>query len=169
MLAREMGAWATWPRSNMPIGSNPNLHTHGVLAGCPHNYPARYQLTAVRAGYDGLGPTGRQGRDPLGPPKTYRTWSQGKAWADAEIYRIEDAMYTDADRARDVETNRTIKALMSQEADRYSYYAGKFNAILTDMAADDATPVTIAPEDVAAVAEALAQKVAALLPKAQGA
>lgn len=169
MLAREMGAWATWPRSNMPIGSNPNLHTHGVLAGCPHNYPARYQLTAVRAGYDGLGSDGRQGRDPLRPPKTYRTWSQGKAWADAEIYRIEDAMYTDADRARDVQTNQLLRLHMGQEGDRYSDFVARFDRVLSEMAADDLTPVTIDPANVATVAATLAQKVLDSLPKAPGA
>src|SRR5690349_15033947 len=43
-LCREMGAPASSSPYNMPIGTNPNHHTHGVLNGCEHNSPARYQL-----------------------------------------------------------------------------------------------------------------------------
>lgn len=101
-LAREMGAWASWPRN-----WSGNQHTHCVLAGCEHNAPARYQLDAVRAGYNGLGSDGRAGTDPLkGSPKTYRSWTQGIAWARAEITRIEDTvLQSDLDKI-----NATIKA-----------------------------------------------------------
>lgn len=78
-LARKMGAPATWIRTKAQ-GFTP--HTHGVLRGCPHNEPARYQITAVDAGYNGLGKGGMGGKDdgsPKPPPK--RTWVQGIAWA----------------------------------------------------------------------------------------
>jgi len=83
-LAREMGAPATWMR---PWTNN--NHTHGVLSGCIHNAPAYYQVTAQRAGYDGLGVGGRAGKDTHPAPSTYRTWKQGIAWAEAEIKKIE--------------------------------------------------------------------------------
>lgn len=57
-------------------------HSHLVLKGCPHNTPARYQVTAREAGYNGLGAGGRGGRDPRGTIKL-RTWEQGIAWAKA--------------------------------------------------------------------------------------
>ncbi|GAB3884634.1 hypothetical protein [Terrabacter terrigena] len=183
MLAREMGAWATWPRDWAPADGG--QHTHCVLAGGPHNAnTSRYQTTAVRAGYNGLGPDGRAGRDPLSPPKTYRTWKQGIAWAKGEINRIEEAMYTDADRARDVATKAAVDRLIAQEASRdaalqaaidglgsaesgrYGYYSQKLNQILADMAADDASPVTISPDQVGTVADEVARRVVASLPKA---
>lgn len=72
-VARQMGADATWARTTM---SPP--HAHGVLTGCPHNGPAAYQITEVRAGGDGL-----LGSAPdTGPrPLSGRTWREGIAWA----------------------------------------------------------------------------------------
>lgn len=97
-LAREMGAPATWMR-DMPYadGSPGNTHTHGVLSGCPHNLPGRYQITAQARGYNGMGKGtvypyvgvwGYGGKDSHADPVTYRSWSQGIAWAKAEIVRI---------------------------------------------------------------------------------
>lgn len=77
-VARQMGADATWPR----MWTN-NVHTHGVLRGCPHNGPARYQIDAVDAGYDGTGRGGRGARDTGPRPLSGRTWEQGIAWATA--------------------------------------------------------------------------------------
>jgi len=77
-VARQMGADATWAR--MWPG---NVHTHGVLRGCPHNGPARYQIDAVDAGYDGTGRGGRGARDTGPRPLSGRTWKQGIAWAKA--------------------------------------------------------------------------------------
>lgn len=82
-LAREMGAPATWMR---PWENN--HHTHGVLSGCPHNSPARYQIDAQRKGRDGLGKAGLAGPDTHPSPKVYRTWQQGIAWAKSEIVRL---------------------------------------------------------------------------------
>lgn len=74
-IAREMGADATWVR-DWPG----NQHTHGVLTGCPHNGNARYQIDAVRAGFNGLGAGGRGGPDDGPRPLSGRTWQQGIAW-----------------------------------------------------------------------------------------
>lgn len=82
--AREMGADATWHRLLNWDGRGGMEHTHGVLTGCPHNGPARYQIDAVRAGYNGLGHLGRGGRDTGPRPLSGRTWEQGIAWAKAQ-------------------------------------------------------------------------------------
>ena len=84
LLAREMGAAATWPRN-----WDGNRHTHSVLTGCAHNAPARYQIDAVKARRDGLGSDGMAGPDPLPLPKVWRTWREGVAWAEAEIKRLQ--------------------------------------------------------------------------------
>jgi hypothetical protein len=80
-VARQMGADADWHRT-------PNQgfihHAHGVLRGCPHNGPARYQITAVDAGYNGLGLNGHGGRDDGPRPLSGRTWDQGIKWAAAQ-------------------------------------------------------------------------------------
>lgn len=77
-VARAMGADATWVRRKSQ-GFDDD-HLHGVLRGCPHNGPARYQIAAVDAGFNGLGAGGRGGRDD-GPARYRRTWKQGIAWA----------------------------------------------------------------------------------------
>jgi hypothetical protein len=83
-LAREMGAPAAWHRTTAQGFARD--HQHLVLNACPHNAPARYQLDAQRAGFNGLGSDGRLGPDPLkGSPTTYRTWSQGISWAKQKI------------------------------------------------------------------------------------
>jgi hypothetical protein len=92
-LYRNAGA-AAWRRDADPDDGNvwpaDEEHTHLVLIGCPHNGPARYQVEAYRAGYDGLGYLGRAHRDPHPKPATIRTWSQGIAWAQSELERLED-------------------------------------------------------------------------------
>jgi hypothetical protein len=75
-LARQMGADATWYRA-----WDNNHHVHGILRGCPHNGPARYQIDAVDDGYDGLGYMGREGPDDGPRPLTYRTYTKGIDWA----------------------------------------------------------------------------------------
>ena len=88
-LAREMGADATWSRT-LAQGFPP--HIHGVLRGCPHNGPARYQIDAVDDGFNGLGRDGHGGPDDGPRPLSGRTWQEGitematpKDW-DAEDY-----------------------------------------------------------------------------------
>lgn len=74
-VARQMGADATWDRATM----SPR-HIHGVLRGCPHNGPARYQISAVDAGFNGLGVGGRGGPDDGPRPLSARTWREGIDW-----------------------------------------------------------------------------------------
>lgn len=74
-VARQMGADATWARTVPPFTT---AHLHGVLTGCPHNGPARYQIDEVRAGGDGL--LGNA-PDPGPRPLSGRTWREGIAWA----------------------------------------------------------------------------------------
>lgn len=80
-LARQMGADASWSRPYNWDGHNGMPHIHGVLTGCPHNTPARYQIDAVRAGYDGLGYLGHGAPDTGPRPLSGRTWQEGIAWA----------------------------------------------------------------------------------------
>lgn len=81
-LARQMGA-AAWHRGAPAFAVE---HQHGVLNGCEHNAPARYQIDALRAGYDGLGRAGHGGED-TGPDydQPLRTWRDGIKWAQAQI------------------------------------------------------------------------------------
>lgn len=82
-VARDMGADADWWRR---ISQGFDIeHAHGVLRGCPHNSPARYQISAVDAGYNGLGSGGRGGRDDGPRPLSGRTWQQGIVWAKAYL------------------------------------------------------------------------------------
>lgn len=76
-VARQMGADATWAR----VAGFSTVHIHGVLTGCPHNGPARYQIDAVRAEFNGLGRGGRGGPDDGPRPLSGRTWREGIAWA----------------------------------------------------------------------------------------
>lgn len=77
-VARQMGADATWARTEAQ-GFTP--HLHGVLRGCPHNLPARYQIAAVDAGYNGLGRNGHGATDDGPRPLSGRTWQEGVEWA----------------------------------------------------------------------------------------
>lgn len=79
-LAREMGASASWIR-----WWPGNLHAHLVLDGCPHNGPARYQITAVKQGYDGTGYVGRGALDKEWRPVRWRTWQEGLTWAAQQL------------------------------------------------------------------------------------
>jgi hypothetical protein len=83
-LSRDMGADATWHRPFNWDGRNGVEHVHRVLTGCPHNDPARYQITAVRDGFNGLGHLG-DGAPDDGPPLSGRTWRQGITWAKEQI------------------------------------------------------------------------------------
>ena len=79
LVARQMGADATWARTRAQGFSLP--HTHGVLRGCRHNKPARYQIAAVDAGFNGLGLGGRAGEDDGPRPLSKRSWRAGIRWA----------------------------------------------------------------------------------------
>lgn len=84
-IARHMGA-AAFIRPKNWDNDGGGAHMHLVLVGCPHNGPARYQITALNAGFNGLGSGGMGGRD-TGPRSGIRwplvTWEQGIAWQDA--------------------------------------------------------------------------------------
>jgi hypothetical protein len=110
-LAREMGAPATWLRPFYHPSGRKNFHTHGVLTGCPHNAPARYQVTAQRNGFDGLAHRNGRAPDPHPSPSSFRSWREGLEWAGAELERLgsggptffapsieEDDMFTNDDR-----------------------------------------------------------------------
>lgn len=79
---RQAGADASWRRTP---AQGFTLHAHGVLRGCPHNTPARYQITAVDAGFNGLGTGGRGGRDDGPRPLSKRTWQQGIEWVKGQL------------------------------------------------------------------------------------
>lgn len=83
-VARQMGADATWTRPFNWDGKDGIAHDHGVLTGCPHNGPAAYQITAVRAGFNGLGHLGQGARDTGPRPLSGRTWQQGIDWAEEQ-------------------------------------------------------------------------------------
>jgi hypothetical protein len=83
-LARDMGADASWSRPFDWDHEGGMAHFHGVLTGCPHNGPARYQIDAVRAGFNGLGHLGHGAPD-NGPPLSNRTWREGITWAKEQV------------------------------------------------------------------------------------
>jgi len=89
--ARQMGAGA-WARTEAQ-GFDP--HQHGVLRGCPHNLPARYQLDALAAGFNGLGSGGRGGRDDGPRVGLERTWRDGIAWANQLLQEADDVAWND--------------------------------------------------------------------------
>lgn len=75
-VARQMGADATWSRTAAQGFTPP--HIHGVLTGCEHNSPARYQIDEVRADRNGLA---SRGKDDGPRPLSGRTWREGIEWA----------------------------------------------------------------------------------------
>lgn len=80
LIARHMGA-AAWARTRAQ-GFDP--HCHLVLNGCPHNGPAVYQVTALKANRNGLGAGGFGGRDDGPRPKNLpilRSYAAGIKWA----------------------------------------------------------------------------------------
>jgi hypothetical protein len=100
-VARQMGADATWARTRAQ-GFTP--HLHGVLRGCPHNDPARYQLADVDNGWNGLAGNSRAHDD--GPrPLSGRTWREGIAWA---IEQGDDMPFTE----------EQLRAIIADELDK---------------------------------------------------
>lgn len=76
---RDMGYDAGWHRRTAQ-GFDID-HCHAVARGCPHNAPARYQIAAVDAGYNGLGAQGHGGKDDGPRPLSERSVFEGIAWA----------------------------------------------------------------------------------------
>lgn len=109
-IARQMGADATWARTKAQ-GFTP--HLHGVLTGCPHNGPARYQIDAVRAGFNGLGRGGRGAADDGPRPLSGRDWRAGIAWANKQM---EEDMATSDEILAELKT-------ISKHSERAVYFA----------------------------------------------
>jgi hypothetical protein len=105
-----MGADATWHRPYNWDGDGGGEHVHRVLTGCPHNTPARYQIDAVRAGYNGLGHLGRGARDDGPRPLSGRTWREGIQWA-KEQENPDMALLADLDAARKKHDATRLKAV----------------------------------------------------------
>ncbi len=110
-VARDMGADATWHRPTDWDGRGGVSHSHGVLTGCPHNGPARYQIAAVRAGFNGLGAGGRGGPDDGPRPLSGRTWTEGLAWQATQARRRRITTTITSLRARIVRLRARRKAL----------------------------------------------------------
>lgn len=137
LLERQMGA-AGWYRDPSTGLSGEN---HLVLIGCPHHPKADYQVTAYKAGYDGLG-DGYKRRDPGPRVSPIRTWSQGVAWAKTQLQ--EDDVISDKD------IQRIAAAIHSQKIGRTGVSFGVLGEkllkgqITTDAAVSDSTADKIA-------------------------
>lgn len=106
-VARQMGADATWARTP---AQGFVAHLHGVLTGCPHNGPARYQIDDVRAGWNGLAGENTRARDDGPRPLSNRTWREGIAWAQAQE---DDMGYRDWEQAdKNALAEDVVKAFM---------------------------------------------------------
>lgn len=87
-LAREAGAPASWPRGESY--GQPSMRRHSHLAlDCPCPSGADYQITAVKAGYNGLGTGGRGGKDYIRRPSVWRNYETGVAWMRARIAQLQ--------------------------------------------------------------------------------
>ena len=102
-VARQMGADASWHRRPNWDGAGGVEHHHIVLRGCPHNLPARYQLTAVDNDGNGLGDGGMAAADDGPRPLSRRTWRQGITWAEKQGDWL------------DMATEKEIRALLKEE------------------------------------------------------
>jgi hypothetical protein len=109
-VARQMGADACWHRWFNWDGNNGVEHVHGVLTNCPHNTPARYQIDAVRAGFNGLGHLGHGGPDDGPRPLSGRTWQEGIEWAEEQDMASEETIKAIAEHILDEETVTLRKA-----------------------------------------------------------
>lgn len=113
VVARLMGADATWSRPYNWDGRDGMAHIHGVLTGCPHNGPARYQIDAVRAGFNGLGHLGHGGKDTGPRPLSGRTWREGLTWVHQQRQKgtADMALLADLDAARRKHDASRLKAV----------------------------------------------------------
>lgn len=168
--ARNMGA-ASWAR-RLDEGDWTKPHQHGILIGCPHNEPARYQITAMQRGYSGLGQAtsgpyaGMWGYGSLDrfKPAATRTWQQGIAWAQTEIARLEEDIMASIDDLRTVIREEVGKATwtypLKNRRTGDSWSAGSWvegGALLSGDAASGIAAVAKAADvDEAALAAALA-------------
>lgn len=119
-VARQMGADASWHRPYNWDNQGGMAHSHHVLTDCPHNEPARYQIDAVRAGYNGLGHLGHGGPDDGPRPLSGRTWRQGIQWA-KEQENPNMALLADLDAVRvrhDVSRVKAARVLLRAALDK---------------------------------------------------
>jgi hypothetical protein len=137
-VAREMGAPATWMRDMLYADGSPgNTHIHGVLLGCPHTSAAAdWQLAEQRAGRDGFA---NPSPDPHPGPVTYRTYTQGIAWARTQITTLTGGL-TMAD-AQDIlnklaEVDKEATDRYSADTKRYYDLVGRLTSLVTSAAAD---------------------------------
>lgn len=165
-VARQMGADATWTRPYDWDGAGGIAHNHSVLRDCPHNSPARYQIDAVDAGFNGLG-TGGRGAPDTGPrPLSGRTWREGIAWANQQqeerdmaefgqrildaVNRLEDHVKASAkaDRERAQRKHEAVLALLDKLADDVADDASKAQVKRLRVAIEKlAAPDVIDPPD----------------------
>jgi hypothetical protein len=131
-VSRQMGADASWARGAPAF----DPHMHGVLTGCPHNGPARYQIDEVRNGGDGLIGTAP---DPGPRPLSGRTWREGIAWA-KKLQQEDDMQLSDeyADGKRVGGLFRRLSAFLDNAGPRLRSIESDVEA-LREAVKDDAT------------------------------
>lgn len=129
-IAREMGA-AAWHRPKNWDGAGGIEHHHGVLNGCPHNSPARYQISAYLAGYNGLGHLGHGAPDNGPHVMPLRTWQSGITWAKALQTPSVDDLIKDAKAAKKKTKKAKKKAQKAGKATKANRLAKAQQSIKT--------------------------------------
>ena len=81
-ILRNCGWAATWFRRTGSFANNQHIHAG---ANTPAWSQVTYQVNAVKSGYNGLGSGGRGGKDDHKRPSTWRTISQGTAYANSQL------------------------------------------------------------------------------------
>lgn len=160
-LSRDMGADATWLRREGWDGADGVAHVHRVLRGCEHNGPARYQITAVDHGGNGLGRGGMGGTDDGPRPLSGRTWREGIAWANTQLeddVAAED-VWQHKVTERDDETKATERSAEFLLADAHRRAGEAAKAARRAERAVEAIGKALGPEVHAAVQAALADAV----------
>ena len=107
-IAREMGARATWYRTRAQ-GFDP--HAHSAI-DCPCWSGADYQTAAVDDGFNGLGGSGRGGRDDGPAPSVKRDYRAGIAWAKTQIARLTTPTQTDIERLLDTMDTKDLAKII---------------------------------------------------------
>ena len=113
-VARQMGADASWSRPYNWDGHDGMAHFHGVLTGCIHNGPARYQIDDVRAGLNGLA---NRGRDTGPRPLSNRTWREGIEWAKEQDMTPEQQAQLDRIEAKLADIDKVLKRITKSKRD----------------------------------------------------
>jgi hypothetical protein len=132
-LSRQMGADATWERAYNWDGNGGVRHVHRALRGCPHNGPARYQIAAVDAGFNGLGSGGRGAPDDGPRPLSGRTWQQGIEWANEQAEEADMAEYGKQILAATERLERKVDRLATKERERNTVQRDRDKALAADL------------------------------------